>query len=70
MEDVGLCPTPGTTWDAALPARRPGRCVHKDGECLFFLIDILQISVGQQKGALAQLFAKVFVIKILLHRNR
>lgn len=69
-EDLGLCPALGTTWDPILPALRPGRCVHKDGECLSFLIDILQINVRQQKGAQAQLFAKAFVIKILLHRNR
>lgn len=62
---LGLCPAPGTIWEPlvcqAQPASAggPGPCVHKDEECLFFLIDSRRINAGRAgKGLRRQLLTK------------
>lgn len=49
-QGLGLCLpalAPGTIWEPPVwQAEQPGMCVHKDQECLFFLVDSLWAERG------------------------
>lgn len=56
---------------APLEEPSPRIYIHKDEECLFFLIDFLQINPGTaERGSPAGAVYLVFMIKRLLHSNR